>query len=137
MPDKLKASVKVMRSYDYCHFECVLSSDELLDLTEIDKMRKQAAILVDEAVRQYRIARQKEHELAHKEWEKRRALLILETAKKKPQTELTPEEAALLRADHDRSFWKEWDEDIYVYEDEEKELHFSALERFKRTRVQA
>ena len=57
-----KASVKVMRSYDYCHFEIVLGRDQTdkinaYEITEndVDGMRKEAARLVDKAVEQYKI----------------------------------------------------------------------------------
>jgi len=52
------ASVKVMRSYDYCHFEINLStSGELLSVKEVDNLRKEAARLADKAVEQYKVAK--------------------------------------------------------------------------------
>ena len=50
------ASVKVMRSYDYCHFEVVLGRDNGQALNEynVKEMRKEAARLVDSAVEDYR-----------------------------------------------------------------------------------
>ena len=54
---KVKASVKIMRSYDYNHFECSLSSDEEMDLNDVDDMRKECARLVDKAVLQYKISK--------------------------------------------------------------------------------
>jgi hypothetical protein len=35
------ASVKVMRSYDYCHFEIALSSDNMENLIGVDELRKE------------------------------------------------------------------------------------------------
>ena len=47
------ASVKVMRSHDYCHFEVCLSSSSANTLELVDELRKQAARLADKAVKQY------------------------------------------------------------------------------------
>lgn len=49
-------SVKVMRSYDYCHFEVCLSS-EVQTTEHVDDLRKEAAKLVDKAVSQYQQAK--------------------------------------------------------------------------------
>jgi hypothetical protein len=57
----MQASVKVMRSYDYCHFEVCLSLDKEMTLGEINNMRKDAARLADEAVRQYINKRNRTH----------------------------------------------------------------------------
>ena len=136
---KLNATVKVMRSYDYCHFECVLSSSGEMSLDEINDMRKKAAILVDESVRQYKIARESESRLYSKKYDLETSLRKLKEAKKKSKSELTPEEAALLRADEDKSFWKDWNENFYMYQDsnEEVEYHFNMLDKFKNTIVKA
>jgi len=56
-----KGSVKLMLSYDYCHFEIALSSDEEMTLEQIDNMRKDAQRLCDKAVNQYKIAKQIEN----------------------------------------------------------------------------
>ena len=50
---KISASVKVMRSHDYCHFEVQLSNTDLDSLDDVDELRKDAARLVDKAVDQY------------------------------------------------------------------------------------
>lgn len=52
------ANVKVMRSYDYCHFEVVLGSTEATTPELVDELRKTAARLADKAVEQYRIAKE-------------------------------------------------------------------------------
>src|ERR1051325_5332234 len=53
------ASVKVMRSFDYCHFEVAMSveTDAGLSATDIDNARKEAMRLADKAVEQYKIAK--------------------------------------------------------------------------------
>lgn len=54
----MKASVKVMRSFDYCHFEINLGSDDdSMTLEQVDALRKDAARLADKAVEQYKIAK--------------------------------------------------------------------------------
>lgn len=49
------ASVKVMRSFDYCHFEICLSSDDVSTPESVDALRKHAARFADKAVEQYKI----------------------------------------------------------------------------------
>jgi hypothetical protein len=54
------ASVKVMRSHDYCHFEVALSAtidDGLERPVQVDELRKTAARLADKAVEQYKVAK--------------------------------------------------------------------------------
>src|SRR5687767_8930368 len=53
------ASVKVMRSFDYCHFEIAMSieTDMGLSTSDIDDARKEAMRLADKAVEQYKIAK--------------------------------------------------------------------------------
>jgi hypothetical protein len=66
MPDEIKitidaASVKVMRSFDYCHFEVCLSAtidrEQQNPSQIVDDLRKNAARLADKAVAQYKIAK--------------------------------------------------------------------------------
>lgn len=53
------ASVKVMRSFDYCHFEVVMSieNDDGITSIEVDNTRKNCMRLVDKAVEQYKVAK--------------------------------------------------------------------------------
>lgn len=131
------ASVKVMRSYDYCHFEVSLSVDNAADLDAVDALRKQAAILVDEAVRQYKIAKAKESGRAGNEYEIKRLLDRIERLKAVPASDLSIEDAAFLRSSADRAFWKDFDDDDYYYSDPEREHHFSMLRKFKETTIKA
>lgn len=134
----MKASVKVMRSFDYCHFEIALSSDEEMNLDQVNEMRKQAALLVDEAVRQYRIAKKKEGGRERHEWDKERAVERAAKIKQKPQSEWSIDEAAFMRSYEDKEFWREFEQEDYYYDDEpEREHHFSMLRRFKESRVSA
>lgn len=126
----MQASVKVMRSYDYCHFEVALT-DDCATLDDVDALRKQAAVLVDEAVRQYKIAKRQEGKREGNEYQVRMFLERLERIKAKPRSELTPDEAATLRGAADREFMNEYDDDAYYYSDPEREMHFSMLRRFR------
>jgi hypothetical protein len=134
----MSASVKVMRSYDYCHFEVQLGIDEPVTLDQVNELRKQAAILVDEAVRQYRIAKAKEANRISQQYDREQSVKRIARLEAKPQEELTAEEAAVLRAFADGSFWKQYEEDDYIYsEDAERDHHFSMLNAFKRATVRA
>ncbi len=97
----MNASVKVMNSYDYCHFEVVLSA-EGVNLEDVDSLRKDAQRLVDKAIGQYKIAkrvamidRTPDVEL------ERRAKAIRENY---PQSEWTPEQQAIIKELDDRNF---------------------------------
>lgn len=134
----MKASVRVMRSHDYCHFEVSLSSDEDMDLDQINEMRKQAALLVDEAVRQYRIAKKKENSRERFEWDKERAIERYKKLSEKPRPEWSIDEAAFMRSYEDKAFWADMDQENYYYdEDPERDHHFSMLRKFQDTRIAA
>lgn len=104
-------SVKVMRSFDYCHFEIgmTVDSDENgnpVNFTSeiIDELRKKAARLADKAVEQYKIAKtnlaKREGDATdriHQEWRMRNIESL-------PETERTPEEQAALKAFKDTAW---------------------------------
>ena len=117
--------VKVMRSYDYCHFEVQLSSSEPKGLKEIDDMRKEAARLADKAVEQY---------AQHKgflEWKAgiggysytERCKRVDKILKEVPESERTPEQKAELKLLSDIQFhesrhfdyYDDWDDDYPEY----------------------
>jgi len=53
-------SVRVMRSFDYSHFEITLGGEFNVgenEITATDNLRKQAARLADKAVEQYKVAK--------------------------------------------------------------------------------
>jgi hypothetical protein len=135
-----------MRSYDYCHFEVALSMevpepDGDQDTTGVvldsaNDLRKQAAILVDEAVRQYKIAKAKENARQRHEFDVNQTLAKIERIKAKPESEWTVEEAALMRAHADKDFWRQYEGDDYMYQEEpERDHHFSMLRKFQDTRI--
>jgi len=106
---KFKGGVKIMLSYDYCHFEICLSSDEDKTLKEINEMRKQAQRLADEAVRQYIVAKAKAYdELRYGDPEEFYKEIV--KISKIPEPERTPEQKAALKV---------WEDYQYNYEDDQ------------------
>jgi hypothetical protein len=109
------ASVKVMRSHDYCHFEVNLSASIAHDSTEylqqVDALRKDAARLTDKAVEQYKTARavreKQNHALEKLRWDARHALQT-------PDSERTPDQQAAIKALRDYN----WQANQYDYQDD-------------------
>jgi hypothetical protein len=115
------ASVKVMRSYDYCHFEVNLTAsvncppDSGEWYQQVDSLRKNAARLADKAVAQYKTAKVA-HQAAETKWDSMR--WAAEQAGKTPESERTPEEKAAIKALEDARFAQrhydyqdDWDQD--------------------------
>ncbi len=122
----INASVKVMRSYDYCHFEVSLSCDALTTMEEVDALRKQAAKLADKAVRQYKVRKEFEQEKERDDYAMRRFQARCDEIREKPEDQLTPDEKAMLRAESDHKHWlrkeyeyesDDWDDSDSPYED--------------------
>jgi hypothetical protein len=108
------ASVKVMRSYDYCHFEVALTiaadQSTCVSLDSVDELRKQAMRLADKAVAQYKVAK------AHRETSERfYTPYEIESIKALAETDRTPEQKASLKAHQDAEFFALRD---YDYEDD-------------------
>lgn len=95
----MNASVKVMNSYDYCHFEVALSKEEV-SLEDVDNLRKEAQRLVDKAIAQYKIAKSAAAKLPSTELE-HEALFI---KKEVPESERTPRQQAIVKAYEDFRF---------------------------------
>ena len=101
------ASVKVMRSYDYCHFEVNLSAsvdcppDSPEWFQQVDNLRKNAARLADKAVAQYKVAKEA-HQSEENSWHSLR--YAAENAEKTPEEMRTPEEKAAIKALADARF---------------------------------
>ena len=104
-----KGSVKVMRSYDYCHFEVCLSSDEDMSLDQINNMRKDAARLTDEAVKQYVEAKKR----LNSEWSFRKHQILAQAdeVRKKEISDWTPEDKAIIKLISDKNWESQWDYD--------------------------
>ena len=111
------ASVKVMRSHDYCHFEVQLGAagSAFAGITpeQVDELRKVAARLADKAVEQYKVAKRNFEELDRErrehEWDARN----VDRIKAKPEHERTPEEAVALKKFNDHQYSRRYD-----YEDD-------------------
>src|SRR5690606_25910552 len=102
----------------------------------VNDLRKQAAILVDEAVRQYKEAKAAESRRDYTDARKKRALEELEHLQSLPPSELTVEQAAKLRSYADNEFWRQYEEDDYYYQSgPERDHHFSMLNKFKHATV--
>lgn len=109
-PSIHSASVKVMRSHDYCHFEVTLSSNDASTPEQVDALRKEAARLADKAVAQYKIAKSSEqrfHQMSEK-W-------VLEAAQNTPENERTPHQKAVIKFHQDAAFAARFS---YDYEDD-------------------
>lgn len=100
-----KASVKIMLSYDYCHFEICLGSDENLSLPEIDNMRKDCQRLADKAVNQYKTAKREASNMIYsgnKQKLERDVKIIRENY---PMSEWTPQQKAKIKALEDFQYY--------------------------------
>lgn len=115
----MKASVKVMRSYDYNHFEVCLSDDIDLTIVEVNRMRIQAAKLVDRAIEDYKKFKAHENKQINDRYKRdeleRKAKTIKENY---PKSEWTPEQMATVKAFEDY----EW-ESQFNYDDEWNDVH--------------
>ena len=104
------ASVRVMRSYDYSHFEVCLTSSEATTPELVDELRKEAARLADKAVGQF-IQAKKACELRteiRQQW-------LLESAEAQPENERTPRAKAIIKYHKDAAFAAQFD---YDYQDD-------------------
>lgn len=113
----MNGSVKVMLSYNYCHFEVALSSDQPMAISEINELRKQAMRLADEAVRQYQIAKEKAEKRLNLTWEKERLVADVNRIREVPESERTAEHKAKLKAFEDHAHWSQHN---YDYEDDDQ-----------------
>jgi len=109
------ASVKVMRSHDYCHFEVNLGSNEPLDTAGVDAMRKEAARLADKAVEQYKIAKENAQKLESEGRSRSYAVARAEHIRAMPEGERSPDQQAELKAFDDAN-WRA--SRAYNYEDD-------------------
>ena len=105
------ASVKVMRSYDYCHFEVSLSTTEAKTPAEVDELRKTAARLADKAVEQYKIMKK----VAAEQWTRANVENDIKYIREIPEGQRTVQEKANLKAYEDKR-WRE--RPRYDYEDD-------------------
>lgn len=111
---KKSASVKVMLSYNYNHFETSISLENEKGLTnkEIDEARKDCNRLCDRAISQYQKAKDNEGKRANQKWERKRLEdEVSEICRYKK--EWTSEEKAKVKALEDFEY-----KEIYDYDEE-------------------
>jgi hypothetical protein len=117
-----KGSVKIMLSYDYCHFEIALASDEEMTLKQIDEMRKDAQRLADKAVKQYQTAKSDISRRYYLKGEAGRLELKVNAIKENyPKSEWTPDQKSAVKTFEDIQFRlsKQYDyDDDWDYDDE-------------------
>lgn len=111
------ASVKVMRSFDYCHFEINigLESEGGLTLVDIDSARKEAARLADKAVEQYKVAKANAQKLLGEKEQRRYLKERVERTRATPEGERTISQQAELKAFDDEAYQASR---AYDYEDD-------------------
>ena len=113
----MKASVKIMLSYDYSHFEVALSSDDDLDARDVNLLRKRAQRLADEAVRQYMRAKEAAANRAQGKYAKEQFLRDIKRIETTPEQERTVRDLATLKQYRDEN-WEAQFEDDYDYDDD-------------------
>lgn len=117
----MQVSVKVMKSYDYCHFEVQLGEDSELilygdpGLKAADRLGKEAQKLVDKQIARYK--RYKQHLEGMSPFGNYRvAQAVAHIRDKIPAAHRTPEMKALLKAVDDYNHWQgrefDYDEDF-------------------------
>jgi hypothetical protein len=114
------ASVKIMLSYDYSHFETAMSveNENGLSMKDIDNARKDCQRLADKAVSQYKKAK----EMAELRTDGKYRIQNFEAQCKrileKPEGERTISERAMLKQYEDEEWRSQFDYD-YDYDDDE------------------
>ena len=113
------ASVKVMRSFDYCHFEAAMSLENESGVTtqEIDNARKDCQRLTDKAVKQYQIAKASFANRSQKQYEKNVFISQCKAIEKISPGDRTINETAMLKQYQDENWQTQFDNE-YDYQDE-------------------
>lgn len=110
-----EASVKIMLSYNYCHFEIskTIEGDELTQ-ADIDEARKDCQRLADKSVKQYQLAKSIENRRVQLQSEKRQLEQEVKWIKEKPENTWTVTEKAKVKAlaDHDWEIQFDYEDDF-------------------------
>ena len=120
------AHVKVMRSFDYCHFEVSLGTSAA-GTEAVDELRKMAARLADKAVEQYKVAKENARRMECDDVGLEHLESTAERIRKKPEADWTPEEQAVLKTLADRAHRKrrqydyqdDWEEEDWPEDDDD------------------
>ncbi len=121
METKIKnASVKVMLSYDYSHFEAsmALENDNGLTLKEIDSARKNCQRLADKAVSQYKTAKSQAALRNDGKYKMENFKAECLKIKDKDEQDRTVKEIAMLKQ-YETEQWQEQFNYDYDYDDDE------------------
>lgn len=120
MKTKIKnASVKVMLSYDYSHFEVNMSleNDDELTLKDIDEARKKCQRLADKAVGQYRTAKEMAQKRVNGNLQMENFVSQCKRIELKAEGDRTINEIAMLKQ-YKTEKWQEQFEFYYNYDDD-------------------
>lgn len=114
------ASVKVMLSYDYSHFEASMSleNDEGLEIKDIDNARKNCQRLADKAVEQYKTAKFKLSKRTDSQYEKSNFETQCKKIEAKAEGDRTINEMAMLKQYQDDNWQTKFDY-RYDYDDDD------------------
>jgi hypothetical protein len=109
-----------MLSYDYNHFETILNVPDDATLHDVNERRKDATRLCLEAIRQYQSVKNRTAEAENSRWRAEEIAGEAELAMKTPESERTPEQKAIIKADADLDFafqhgWVDFDDDPEEY----------------------
>ncbi|GAB6122320.1 hypothetical protein [Dysgonomonas termitidis] len=115
------ASVKVMLSYDYSHFEASMSLENESGLTmqEIDDARKKCQCLADKAVGQYKKAKEMAAKRKNSEYNMWNFEEQCKRIQAKDEQDRTVEEIAMLKQYEDEN-WQAQFEYPYDYDDDDE-----------------
>lgn len=115
------ASVKVMLSYDYSHFETSMSleNEAGLSMKDIDSARKECQRLADKAVKQYKIAKDFASKRSDGQFKIANFELECKRIESKNEGDRTINEIAMLNQ-YKNEAWREKFLYPYDYEDEEQ-----------------
>jgi len=117
----MKGSVRILLSYDYNHFEVALGSDNdgPLDAKGVNDLRKTAQRLADEAVRQYKRAKEAAANRAQGKQAKEYFLQEIERIKKTEEQDRTVRDLATLKQYQDENWQAQFEDDYdYDYDDD-------------------
>lgn len=121
METKIKnASVKVMLSYDYSHFEASMSleNDNGITVKEIDDARKKCQRLADKAVAQYKTAKAQSAKRNDGKYQMKNFEAECIKIKSKDEHDRTMREIAMLNQYENENWQAQFDFD-YDYDDDE------------------
>lgn len=119
------ASVKVMLSYDYSHFEAKMSleNDNGISLGEMDAARKDCQRLADKAIAQYKKAKELAGKRTNSQYFKNQFENDCKKIAEKDPGDRTVKEIAMLKQYQDKN-WQAQFQYPYDYEDDELDYDF-------------